>query len=127
MVRLTESSEYNEGKLTNSTKLDLSAGFDAETSAALAEVEHTFGSKLEFLVGLESCVYAALANFCTERLSNNPETQTKDSKAINNSVALHNKNVEEFYDEDDEEELREHMMRTEKFFDDEEEFRNRLK
>ena len=115
MVRLTESSEYNDGKLTNSTKLDLSAGFDAETSAALAEVEHTFGSKLEFLVGLESCVYAALANFCTERLNNKNEAPTK---TVNYNKPS-NKVTEEFFDDDDIEEIKERILHSEEFFNDE--------
>lgn len=104
MVRLTESSEYNAGKLTNSTKLELSAGFDAETSAALTDVEHTFDSKLEFLVSLERCVYTALTDFCKERLHGAVEEakeMTKDSKKSFDEITEGVVRTEEFYDDEE--------------------------
>jgi hypothetical protein len=79
MVKVIESAEYNDGKVTAATQVEMKVGFDAETSAALTDVEHTFDSKLEFLVAVERCFYDALTVLCKDRLHDKRERTSRDS------------------------------------------------
>ena len=78
MVKITESSEYDNNTCISTTQLEWSTLLSDEDSELLLKAEKKFDSKLQFLIGIDKLFHESIAAFC--EMSENPSAYVENSK-----------------------------------------------